>query len=70
MTVRLKSIPRTRMKRPSPRPVRILRAGGVVAFPTETFYGLGADARQEAAVEKIFRSEGAKRSEPHLGHRR
>ena len=34
---------------------KILRAGGVVAFPTETFYGLGADARQEAAVEKIFR---------------
>jgi L-threonylcarbamoyladenylate synthase len=36
----------------------ILRAGGVVAFPTETFYGLGADARQEAAVEKIFRLKG------------
>ncbi len=36
----------------------ILRAGGVVAFPTETFYGLGADARQEAAVEKIFRFKG------------
>lgn len=37
---------------------KILRAGGVVAFPTETFYGLGADARQEAAVEKIFRLKG------------
>jgi L-threonylcarbamoyladenylate synthase len=36
----------------------ILRAGGVVAFPTETFYGLGADARREKAVEKIFRLKG------------
>jgi L-threonylcarbamoyladenylate synthase len=38
--------------------VRILVAGGVAAFPTETFYGLGADARNEAAVEKIFRIKG------------
>jgi L-threonylcarbamoyladenylate synthase len=38
--------------------VRTLLEGGVVAFPTETFYGLGADARNEAAVEKIFRIKG------------
>ncbi|MCX5823919.1 MAG: L-threonylcarbamoyladenylate synthase [Deltaproteobacteria bacterium] len=38
--------------------VRILVEGGVAAFPTETFYGLGADARNEAAVEKIFRIKG------------
>jgi len=38
--------------------VRIMREGGVVAFPTETFYGLGADARNETAVEKIFRIKG------------
>lgn len=38
--------------------VRVLREGCVVAFPTETFYGLGADARNEAAVEKIFRIKG------------
>jgi len=37
---------------------RVLREGGVVAFPTETFYGLGADARNETAVEKIFRIKG------------
>ena len=29
--------------------VRILKGGGVVAFPTETFYGLGVDARNEEA---------------------
>ncbi|MFH2121418.1 MAG: L-threonylcarbamoyladenylate synthase [Pseudomonadota bacterium] len=38
--------------------VRILLEGGVTAFPTETFYGLGADARNEEAVEKIFRIKG------------
>ncbi len=38
--------------------VRVLRKGGVVAFPTETFYGLGADARNETAVEKIFQIKG------------
>jgi L-threonylcarbamoyladenylate synthase len=38
--------------------IRILREGGVVAFPTETFYGLGADARNETAVERIFRIKG------------
>ncbi len=36
----------------------ILRGGGVVAFPTETFYALGADARLEAAVERVFRIKG------------
>ena len=32
--------------------VRILLEGGGAAFPTETFYGLGADARNEAVVER------------------
>ncbi|MFZ4437434.1 MAG: L-threonylcarbamoyladenylate synthase [Syntrophales bacterium] len=38
--------------------VHILLTGGITAFPTETFYGLGADAQNEAAVEKIFRIKG------------
>jgi L-threonylcarbamoyladenylate synthase len=36
------------------RGVDILRRGGLVAFPTETVYGLGADASNEAAVRRIF----------------
>jgi len=32
----------------------ILRAGGLVAFPTETVYGLGADARNDGAVRNLF----------------
>ncbi|HWG93427.1 MAG TPA: Sua5/YciO/YrdC/YwlC family protein, partial [Mycobacteriales bacterium] len=31
-----------------------LRAGGLVAFPTETVYGLGASALDEAAVRRVF----------------
>jgi L-threonylcarbamoyladenylate synthase len=38
--------------------VAILKSGGVIAFPTETFYGLGADARDEAAIDKIFGIKG------------
>jgi L-threonylcarbamoyladenylate synthase len=36
------------------RAVAILRGGGLVAFPTETVYGLGADATHEAAVGRVF----------------
>jgi L-threonylcarbamoyladenylate synthase len=38
--------------------VSILKGGGVIAYPTETFYGLGADARNEKAIEKIFVMKG------------
>jgi L-threonylcarbamoyladenylate synthase len=38
--------------------VAVLRGGGVVAYPTETFYGLGADATNEKAVGKIFAIKG------------
>jgi L-threonylcarbamoyladenylate synthase len=38
--------------------VAVLKNGGVIAFPTETFYGLGADARNEAAIGKIFGIKG------------
>jgi L-threonylcarbamoyladenylate synthase len=38
--------------------VEILKTGGVVAFPTETFYGLAADATNEKAVDRIFEIKG------------
>jgi L-threonylcarbamoyladenylate synthase len=40
------------------RAAEILATGGVVAYPTETFYGLGADATNENAVKKIFDLKG------------
>jgi len=38
--------------------VDILRAGGVIAYPTETLYGLAADAGNEGAIERIFAIKG------------
>jgi L-threonylcarbamoyladenylate synthase len=49
-------------------PVRILRAGGLVAFPTETVYGLGADAQNETAVRRIFEVKGRPASHPVIVH--
>lgn len=45
-----------------------LAAGGVVAFPTETVYGLGADARSEAAAERIFAAKGRPSDNPLIVH--
>ena len=44
----------------------ILRAGGVVALPTETFYGLAAAARDASAVARIFELKGRPDSKPLL----
>lgn len=47
---------------------RLLRAGGLVAFPTETVYGLGANALDEAAVARIFAAKGRPASNPVIVH--
>ena len=48
--------------------VEVLRAGGLVAFPTETVYGLGADANQPDAVRRIFRAKGRPADHPVIVH--
>jgi L-threonylcarbamoyladenylate synthase len=45
-----------------------LRAGGLVAFPTETVYGLGVDATCAAAVERLFRIKGRPGNNPLIVH--
>lgn len=50
------------------RAVEILRAGGLVAFPTETVYGLGADASNADAVKKIYAAKGRPRDHPLIVH--
>jgi L-threonylcarbamoyladenylate synthase len=50
------------------RAVEILRAGGIVAFPTETVYGLGADARNASAVRKVFAAKGRPATNPLIVH--
>jgi len=46
----------------------LIRAGKLVAFPTETVYGLGANALDAAAVERIFIAKGRPRSSPLIVH--
>src|SRR3954471_1371082 len=50
------------------RAVELLRAGEVVAFPTETVYGLGADARRGDAVAKIYEVKGRPAGNPVIVH--
>ena len=48
--------------RPDPRAIRqaveTVRAGGIIGYPTETVYGLGADPYDEAAVQRVFELKG------------
>jgi len=48
--------------------VEILRRGGLVAFPTETVYGLGADATNALAVRRIFEAKGRPSTNPLICH--
>src|SRR5687768_6054101 len=50
------------------RAASVLRAGGLVAFPTETVYGLGADATNAGAVEQIFKVKGRPATNPLICH--
>lgn len=46
----------------------IIKSGGIVAFPTETVYGLGANALDENAVLKIFKAKGRPQDNPLIVH--
>ena len=46
----------------------VLRSGGLVALPTETVYGLGADARNPQAVARIFAAKGRPADHPLIVH--
>lgn len=46
----------------------VLRGGGIVAFPTETVYGLGGNGLDEAAVAKIFKAKGRPADNPLILH--
>jgi L-threonylcarbamoyladenylate synthase len=56
--------------KPDPRGIKkaaqIILQGGIIAFPTETFYGLAADALNEAALKKIFRVKKREEGKPLL----
>ena len=50
------------------RAAELIRAGELVAFPTETVYGLGANALDAAAVEKIYQAKGRPAGSPLIVH--
>lgn len=50
------------------RAAALLREGALVAFPTETVYGLGADATSDHAVARIFEAKGRPRFNPLIAH--
>jgi L-threonylcarbamoyladenylate synthase len=50
------------------RAARLLRAGELVSFPTETVYGLGGDARNVGAVRRIFAAKGRPAAHPLIVH--
>jgi L-threonylcarbamoyladenylate synthase len=50
------------------RAAQILRSGGLVAFPTETVYGLGADAASPRAVAGIYAAKGRPSFNPLIAH--
>ena len=47
---------------------RLIRSGRLVAFPTETVYGLGANALDEAAVARIYEAKGRPATSPLIVH--
>ena len=49
-------------------PAKIIREGGTVAFPTETVYGLGANALMPDAVDDIFKAKGRPNDNPLIVH--
>lgn len=68
MTIRLLVSPIAPDAATIARAATCLRDGGLVAFPTETVYGLGAHACDAAAVRKIFEAKGRPASDPLIVH--
>ncbi len=48
--------------------VKIINSGGIIVFPTETVYGIGADATRDDAVKKIFIAKGRPQDNPLIVH--
>jgi L-threonylcarbamoyladenylate synthase len=68
MTVNTKYWPAEQTQAGLMEAAAVLSAGGVIAFPTETVYGLGGDARSSKAVERIFAAKGRPSDNPLIVH--
>src|SRR4051812_37532976 len=58
----------TVLTRSASEAAQFVRRGGIVAFPTETVYGLGADVFNEAAIRKIFVAKNRPADNPLIAH--
>ncbi|MFW6052817.1 MAG: L-threonylcarbamoyladenylate synthase [Desulfosalsimonas sp.] len=56
--------PQTPQPRLIARAVAVLRQGGAIAYPTDTYYGIGCDLMDKKAIEKIYRLKKRDRREP------
>jgi L-threonylcarbamoyladenylate synthase len=65
--MRHRHMPRPPLPLPA-RAIELLRAGRLVAFPTETVYGLGADATNADAIQRIFAAKGRPITNPLIVH--
>lgn len=59
---------KTVLTRSAVEAARFIKRGGIVAFPTETVYGLGADVFDEAAIKKIFQAKNRPADNPLIAH--
>ncbi len=66
-TLHLKTLPNVREKNIA-QAAKLIRAGKLVAFPTETVYGLGANVFDEHAIKEIFRVKGRPQDNPLIVH--
>ena len=67
-TVVLKVDPKRPDKKLIARAAKILRSGGLVAFPTETVYGLGANLLNKDAIERLYKVKKRPRAKPFTVH--
>jgi L-threonylcarbamoyladenylate synthase len=68
MTVNTKFWPAEQAQADLMEAAAVLAAGGIIAFPTETVYGLGGNARSSEAVERIFAAKGRPSDNPLIVH--
>jgi L-threonylcarbamoyladenylate synthase len=59
---------KTFLTKSPPEAARFIKKGGIVAFPTETVYGLGANIFDEKAIEKIFKAKQRPNDNPLIAH--
>jgi tRNA threonylcarbamoyl adenosine modification protein (Sua5/YciO/YrdC/YwlC family) len=62
--VRLEINPQHPEPRKIARAVELLRKGGVIAYPTDTVYGLGCDILQKRAIDRVYQIKGMRKDQP------